>query len=195
MLEYGFACFTGSSFVVDAGLQVSLRCTCSLSYYAAPQLRSNSKDPLPYFEPCALIYLLVFYGKGAKDDLSKADKKIIAESIKRTKEILRELNKMDKKLFEELRQSLLDMEAHAAGKKVKGVREVVKEVRALKPLSKEDIVKLRKKLRVSQSAFAVLLNISTKTVQKWEQGENQPNGSSLKLLAIAKKNPKMLYVN
>lgn len=41
------------------------------------------------------------------------------------------------------------------------------EVKALKPLSKEDIVKLRKKLRVSQSAFAVMLNISTKTVQKW----------------------------
>jgi hypothetical protein len=37
---------------------------------------------------------------------------------------------------------------------VKGVREVVKEVKASRPLSKEDIVKLRKKLRVSQSAFA-----------------------------------------
>lgn len=102
---------------------------------------------------------------------------------------------MDKKLFEELKQSLADMEAHAAGKKVKGVREVVKEVKTPKPLSKEEIVKLRKKLRVSQSAFAMLLNISTKTVQKWEQGENRPNGSSLKLLAIAKKDPKMLYVS
>ena len=102
---------------------------------------------------------------------------------------------MDNKLFAELQQSLADMEAHAAGKKVKGVRVVVKEVKAPSPLSKEDIVKLRKKLQVSQSAFAVLLNISTKTVQKWEQGENQPNGSSLKLLTIAKKNPKMLYVS
>jgi putative transcriptional regulator len=102
---------------------------------------------------------------------------------------------MDKKLFAELRQSLADMEAHAAGKKVKGVRVVTKEVKAPTPLSKEDIVKLRKKLQVSQAGFAVLLNISTKTVQKWEQGENQPNGSSLKLLTIAKKNPKMLYVS
>ena len=87
------------------------------------------------------------------------------------------------------------MADHAAGKKVKCVREVVKEVKVPSPLSKEDIVKLRKKLQVSQSAFALLQNISTKTVQKWEQGENQPNGSSLKLLAIAKKNPKMLYVS
>lgn len=102
---------------------------------------------------------------------------------------------MDKKLFEELKQSLADMEGYAAGKKIKGVREVVKEVKTPKPLSREEIVAIRKKLRVSQSAFAVLLNISTKTVQKWEQGENSPNGSSLKLLAIAKKNPKMLYVS
>ncbi len=102
---------------------------------------------------------------------------------------------MDKKLFAELMEGVNQMADHAAGKKVKGVREVVKEVISPRPMSKEDIVKLRMKLRVSQSAFALLLNISTKTVQKWEQGENQPNGSSLKLLTIAKKNPKMLYVN
>ena len=102
---------------------------------------------------------------------------------------------MDKKLFEELMEGARQMEAHAAGRKVKGVREVVKEVKTPKPLSKEEIVEIRKKLQVSQSAFAMLLNISTKTVQKWEQGENRPNGSSLKLLAIAKKDPKMLYLS
>ena len=102
---------------------------------------------------------------------------------------------MDKRLFAELLEGAKQMEAHAAGKKVKGIREVVREVKAPAPLSKEEIVKIRKKLKVSQSAFAMLLNISTKTVQKWEQGENHPNGSSLKLLAIAKMNPKMLYVS
>jgi putative transcriptional regulator len=102
---------------------------------------------------------------------------------------------MDKKMFAELMEGANQMADHAAGKKVKGIREVTLEVKAPRTWTKEDIVKLRKKLRVSQSAFAVLLNISTKTVQKWEQGENQPNGSSLKLLTIAKKNPKMLYLN
>ena len=102
---------------------------------------------------------------------------------------------MDKKLFTELMEGANQMADHAAGKKVKGVREVIKEVKAPKPLSKEEIINIRKKLRVSQSGFAVLLNISPKTVQKWEQGENHPNGSSLKLLTIAKKNPKMLYMS
>lgn len=41
----------------------------------------------------------------------------------------------------------------------------------------------------------MLLNISAKTVPKWEEGQERPNGSSLKLLTIAKKNPKMLYLS
>ena len=102
---------------------------------------------------------------------------------------------MNKKLFAELMEGAKQMADHAAGKKVKGVREVIMEVKAPSPFSREDIVRLRKKLRVSQAAFATLLNISPRTVQKWEQGENMPNGSSLKLLAIAKKNPKMLYLS
>ena len=47
---------------------------------------------------------------------------------------------MDKKLFKELQQSLEDMESHAAGKKVKGVREVVKLVSPPKPMSREEII-------------------------------------------------------
>lgn len=39
-----------------------------------------------YFEFKARIYLLLFYGKDAKDDLSKAEKAIIAGSIKRIRE-------------------------------------------------------------------------------------------------------------
>jgi len=61
--------------------------------------------------------------------------------------------------------------------------------------SSSDICPLWTSCPSFESAFALLLNISTKTVQKWERGENQPNGSSLKLLTIAKKDPKMLYVD
>ena len=57
---------------------------------------------------------------------------------------------MDKKLFAELMKSAKQMEAHAAGKKVKGIREVVREVKSPSPLSKDEIVKIRKKLQVPQ---------------------------------------------
>jgi putative transcriptional regulator len=41
---------------------------------------------------------------------------------------------------------------------------------------------LRAKLQLSQAVLANLLNISPSTVRKWEQGEKNPSGASLKLL-------------
>ena len=42
-----------------------------------------------YLEAYARIYLLLFYGKDVKDDLTKVEKGIIADSIRRTKAILK----------------------------------------------------------------------------------------------------------
>ena len=38
----------------------------------------------------------------------------------------------------------------------------------------------------------MMLNISTKTVQAWEQGSREPGDAALKLLSIAKKHPEVL---
>lgn len=54
----------------------------------------------------------------------------------------------------------------------------------IKEYSPEHIVKIRKKLKLSQAALASLFNISTSTVQKWEQGNKKPTGASRKLLDI-----------
>ena len=60
-------------------------------------------------------------------------------------------------------------------------------------LSAKEISDVRIQLNVSQAVFARYLNISPKTVQSWEQGHGKPNGASLKLLSIAKRNPKILF--
>ncbi len=46
------------------------------------------------------------------------------------------------------------------------------------------IKKLRLRFKASQAVFAAYLNTSPSTVQKWEQGQKHPNGTSLKLLNI-----------
>ena len=46
------------------------------------------------------------------------------------------------------------------------------------------IKRIRLKTRTSQGVFAVYLNTSKSTVQKWEQGQKKPNGPSLKLLNL-----------
>jgi putative transcriptional regulator len=61
-----------------------------------------------------------------------------------------------------------------------------------KAMSARDIARVREKLNCSQAVFAMMLNISPKTVQAWEQGSREPGDAALKLLTIAKKYPEIL---
>ncbi|WP_119344552.1 helix-turn-helix domain-containing protein [Facilibium subflavum] len=58
----------------------------------------------------------------------------------------------------------------------------------IKYLSPQEIKAIRIENKVSQTIFAKLLNASSSTVQKWETGEKEPKGISLKLLNIIKRN-------
>lgn len=48
----------------------------------------------------------------------------------------------------------------------------------------EKIRDLRQSLQLSQAVLAAVLNTSTSTVRKWEQGDKHPSGPSLKLLNL-----------
>lgn len=58
---------------------------------------------------------------------------------------------------------------------------------------KPDIKLIRKHLHVSQSEFALMIGVSTSTVQNWEQGRREPEGPAKALLRVAEKNPKALF--
>ncbi|WP_321964666.1 helix-turn-helix domain-containing protein [Paraburkholderia sp. J7] len=45
---------------------------------------------------------------------------------------------------------------------------------------------------LSQSAFAALLGVSTRTLQDWEQGRRQPTGAAQTLLRLAVAHPEAL---
>lgn len=95
---------------------------------------------------------------------------------------------MDEKKFKRLQKSLSQALAHAQGD---GGKVTLTHVRILEPkaMSSNQIASLRERLRLSQSVFAKLLNVSTKTVMAWEQGQNPPSGSSLRMLEMIKNNP------
>jgi putative transcriptional regulator len=59
-------------------------------------------------------------------------------------------------------------------------------------LTAQDIGKLRRKLKMSQSVFAKVMNVSPKTVQSWEQGERKPSQASSRLLQIMNENPQVV---
>jgi putative transcriptional regulator len=52
-----------------------------------------------------------------------------------------------------------------------------------------EIRMVRERLDVSQDEFAVMIGVSTRTLQNWEQGRRQPEGPAKALLTIASRNP------
>jgi putative transcriptional regulator len=48
---------------------------------------------------------------------------------------------------------------------------------------------IRRKLKLSQGAFAALMGVSLRTVQDWEQGRREPSGPAKSLLRIAEQHP------
>lgn len=50
----------------------------------------------------------------------------------------------------------------------------------------------RERTGLSQSEFAMLLGVSVRTLQGWEQGRTQPSGAARTLLAVALRSPEAL---
>jgi putative transcriptional regulator len=50
---------------------------------------------------------------------------------------------------------------------------------------------IRKKLKLSQSSFASLMGVSSRTIQDWEQGRRKPQGPAKSLLRIAEQHPEI----
>ena len=63
-----------------------------------------------------------------------------------------------------------------------------------KEISPKEIRRIRRALKASQPLFAMYLNVSTNAVRSGEQGTRRPRQAALKLLVIARKNPKALLV-
>jgi len=94
------------------------------------------------------------------------------------------------RIFEQLRESLKDALAFEKGKAVDlRVTEIPQPPERMAP---RQIREIRNSLHASQALFALLLNVSPKAVQSWEQGLRRPRAAALKLLAIAKNNPQVL---
>ena len=56
----------------------------------------------------------------------------------------------------------------------------------------ERISRIRKSLPMSQGVFAHVLNVSTKTVQSWEQGLREPTQAAHRLLEVLEKKPEII---
>ena len=88
----------------------------------------------------------------------------------------------ERDIGQEILEGIQEIKAHKAGRIDLRTRELKE------PSSPQDI---RRKLNLSQSAFARLMGVSLRTVQDWEQGRRQPSGPAKSLLRIAEQHPEV----
>jgi DNA-binding transcriptional regulator YiaG len=93
-------------------------------------------------------------------------------------------------VFEDLRAALEGALAYERGQP--GRFRVTVFPPAPSQLSPKQIKRIRHSLRVSQRDFARILNVSSNTVESWEQGARRPQQAALKLLEIARTRPDVL---
>ena len=74
---------------------------------------------------------------------------------------------------------------------LEGIREL-KESKSGRVVNVPGVAEIREKTGLSQSRFAILLGVSVRTLQDWEQGRRAPLGAARTLLLVADKNPKAL---
>jgi putative transcriptional regulator len=105
---------------------------------------------------------------------------------------LRKSNHMRDEDFANLKVAFEDALAHERGERKDMHVTRVAVPHPPKPMSTSEIIQVRRRLNCSQAIFAMMLNISPRTVQAWEQGVRKPSDAALKLLNIAKTHPEVL---
>lgn len=97
-----------------------------------------------------------------------------------------------KSLFDRLKKGLEECIAHEKGELTLRTLEVPE---APPSMDAKTILGLRQASRMSQAIFARVLNISTKTLQSWEQGTRVPSMAALRLLQIYAAHPEEVCKN
>ena len=84
----------------------------------------------------------------------------------------------------------------AGARLVRALGEVLADVRGEKPLAvvarvppRVDVKRVRRKMGLSQAAFAARFGINRKTLQDWEQGRFRPEPMARALLTIIEREP------
>lgn len=87
---------------------------------------------------------------------------------------------MDNDMFDELMTSVQEMDGI-----VKGQKRPTRRFEFREP----EVKAIREKMGVSQDKFAVILGVSKRTVENWEQGRRHPTGAARSLLKIVEADP------
>jgi len=87
---------------------------------------------------------------------------------------------MKDKMFDELLESVKEMDQIQRGRKKSSRQFVIKE---------PEVKAIREQTGLSQAHFARLIGVSKRTLENWEQGRRHPTGPARALLKIVQSDP------
>lgn len=87
---------------------------------------------------------------------------------------------MDNDMFNELLASIEEMDQIANGKKAPSRQH---------QFAEPEVKAIREKTGLSQSRFAMLIGVSKRTLENWEQGRRHPTGPAKVLLKVLDSDP------
>lgn len=142
--------------------------------------------------------MLDIYGKDEEDNLSAAERRTLSKLVDELKrQALAALHRSSRKkrdhkkrkpLFERLKYGLEEGIENVQGELTLRSVNVPEE---LPEIDGATLAALRAQSAMSQAVFAKLLNVSTKTLQSWEQGVRQPSDASRRLIQVFSEQPEM----
>lgn len=100
------------------------------------------------------------------------------------------MTKKKRNLFEEIKQGINEAKAHKAGKITLRTYKVLKKPKPR--ITAGMILNTREKLHMSRAVFALKLRVRLRTLEKWEQGETEPNDQAAALILMVRKFPDTL---
>ncbi len=90
-------------------------------------------------------------------------------------------------VFEEIKTGLNEAIDYEKGNLKTNTRTL--SITPIEKFTASEIKDIRKKAGMTQVLFAKYLGVSLKTIEAWEAGRNQPNGTACRMLSITKKDP------
>ena len=94
------------------------------------------------------------------------------------------MKQQDKRLFNSIKQGLEEAIQYEKTKDKRFGKSVVVQFSPVPHYKSNEVKKIRQKLDLTQKSFAFLMGVSVKTVEAWESGTNEPNGTARRMLSL-----------
>jgi putative transcriptional regulator len=90
-------------------------------------------------------------------------------------------------LFAELSEGMTALAEQRQGKRT--LRTHAVEFKAAPEVTPQELMRVRKQLRISRALFAAYLRTNARTLENWEQGRARPNAQAALLINLVKRYP------